>query len=199
VSAQDRIRWDTYYRERKNQPLPWPSPLLLQWTPPVSEGVTQRAMDAAAGFGQNGIWLAEQGYTVDIAEISRVALARARAEMTVRNLRNVNLKQIDFDDFEINEQHYDIISVFHYLKRDMIHKLKAAIVPGGRIIYETLNIRYLEEVPEFNTDFLLDPGELVRMFEHWTILHEADEGAISQIVAVNTPPPQDTGDDDFDW
>jgi tellurite methyltransferase len=200
MASSDRVRWDAYYRERKNQPLPPPDPLLLQWTPPVPEGETRRALDAAAGLGQNGIWLAQQGYTTDVMEVSRVALSRARAEATMRNLRNVNLLQTDFDDFDLSEQYYDVICIFRYLKRDMMRQIKAATVPDGRIIYETFNLHYLDLVPEFNAEFLLNSGELHQMFSDWTILHDVEDGHISQLVAINaTPPAPDSDEDEFDW
>jgi tellurite methyltransferase len=184
MSAHDRVRWDKIYRERRRQPYPAPDPLLLAYAPPVAPEESKRALDLACGFGQNGLWLASQGYTVDLMDISRVALAEARAEMASRNLRAVNLLQVDLDGNEIQPETYDLLCIFRYLKRDSMPMLRAAIVSGGRFIYETYNINYLDLVPEFNTDFLLMPGELAAMFEGWRIIHSADETHISQIVAL---------------
>ncbi len=198
MTAQDRVRWDAYYRERKHQPYPQPDPLLLQWTPPVPPGKVRRALDGAAGLGQNGLWLAEQGYITDIMEVSRVALSRTRAEVTLRNIRNVNLLQQDFDDIDLDEQVYDLLCVFRYLKRDLMHKFKSAITPGGRIIYETFNTRYLDVVPGFNQDFLLDEGELDHIFKDWTVIHSSHETHVSQIVAIK-PDTHAKTDDKLDW
>jgi tellurite methyltransferase len=112
-------------------------------------------------------------------------LQRARAEMAMRNLRNVNLLQIDVDTLELKAESYDLICVFRYLKRDLFPLLAAAIKPGGRIIYETFNLRYLNVVPQFNRDFLLEDDELQGYFGGWQIVHteEADHH-ISQLVAV---------------
>lgn len=202
MTSKDRVRWDTYFRKHRNSPLSKPDPLLLQWTPHINDTATHRALDAASGQGQNGIWLAEQGYIVDFMDVSRVALARTRAELTSRNLRNANLLQTDFDDFTVEEEAYDIVCVFRYLHRGMIPQLKASLVPGGRFIYETFNMNYLDLVPEFNQAFLLQPGELESMFHNWTILYAAEAGHISQLVAVNqTPhvPDEDDEDDTFAW
>ncbi|TVR24326.1 MAG: hypothetical protein EA396_01565 [Anaerolineaceae bacterium] len=197
MTAQDRVRWDAYYRERKNQPMPAPDPLLLQWTPPTREGQpAPRALDGAAGFGQNGLWLAEQGYVTDIMEISRVALSRTRAEVAMRNLRNINLLQVDFDELELDEMAYDVACIFRYLKRDVMPQLKASVRAGGRIIYETFNTRYLGIAPNFNAHFLLELGELDVLFENWTILHSAEVDHVSQIVAIK--PQADGGDDSAD-
>ncbi|MFW5748828.1 MAG: class I SAM-dependent methyltransferase [Chloroflexota bacterium] len=199
MSAKDRVRWDTHYRERLAKPYPQPDALLLEWTPHIDEGETGRALDVAAGFGQNGLWLAEQGYIVDLMEISRVALQRARSEMSMRNLRSINLLQVDLDSFDPEDQTYDIACVFRYLKRSLIPQLKAAVVPGGRIIYETFNLTYLDMVPEFNQDYLLEPGELQTMFHDWTILYSSEDDHVSKLVAVNTPPAVETDDLEDNW
>lgn len=189
MSAQDRVRWDAIYRERSHQPYPSPDPLLFNFTPPVLDGSEKRALDLAAGLGQNGLWLAAQGYTVDIMEISRVALSRTRREMAMRNLRNVNLLQTDLDDLFLDEQQYDLICIFRYLNRDLIRKVAATAAPGGRIIYETYNIHYLDLVPEFNTHFLVMPGELQRFFPEFKHIHESEVEHISQLVVIKPDVP----------
>ncbi len=184
MSVDDRTRWDTIFERKATQPYPAPDPLLLQYTPPVPPETTPRALDVAAGVGQNGLWLAEQGYHTDLMDISRVGLRRARAEMGMRNLRNANLLQVDLDNLQLEASTYDLICVFRYLKRRLFSLLKMATVPGGRIIYETFNMRYLETVPAFNQKFLLEPGELYDHFRDWRILFREDSGTISRIVAV---------------
>lgn len=184
MSAQDRVRWDGIYRQRQQLPYPPPDPLLLEYTPPVPPDSEERALDLACGLGQDGLWLAEQGYIVDMMDISRVALSRAREEMTTRNLRNINLLQIDLDDLELEEEVYALVSIFRYLKREFFAPLLGAVKPGGRVIYETFNLRYLDILPGFNRAFLLEPGELAGYFSGWQLLQTSDEGYISQVVAV---------------
>lgn len=184
MTAHDRVRWDAIFKQQVTRPFPAPDPLLLDYTPPVPPQRERRALDLACGFGQNGLWLAEQGYVTDLMDISRVALSRARQEMGIRNLRNVNILQVDMDDIDIEEETYHLICLFRYLKRSFMRKLRGAVIPGGRVIYETYNLHYLEQVPDFNADFLIEPGELPAMFEGWKIVHHDELDHISQIVAV---------------
>ena len=197
MSAQDRIRWDEIYSKR-NQDGNYPAPdtLLLDYAPAPESDTIPRALDLAGGFGQNGLWLAEQGYNVDIMDISRVGLRRARAEMTMRNIRNINLLQVDIDKLvlrrsglcdginEICPQSYDLVIVFRYLRRPLFPILREAIRSGGRIIYETFNLNYLEQVPEFNRGFLLNSGELESAFNGWRFVHYDEASHVSQMVAV---------------
>jgi SAM-dependent methyltransferase len=183
MAAEDRIRWDNVFKQQANQPYPPTDPLLLQYTPPATNE-DARALDLAAGVGQNGLWLAQQGYTTDIMDISRIALRRALSEQTMRNLRNVNLLQMDVDDLRLDSNTYDIICVFRYLKRKLFPLLKRAIKPGGRMIYSSYNVHYLEQVPQFNKKFLFQEGELTSFFEDWHIIYKEEIGHESHLVAI---------------
>lgn len=184
MSVQDRVRWDDVYRERENQPFPAPDPLLLEYTPVVTPQSECRALDLAGGLGQNGLWLASQGYTVDVMDISRTALMRGKMQMEQQGLRTLNFLQVDLDDIELEANHYHLVCVFRYLKRDLFPQIRTCLTPGGRIIYETFNRRYLSIVPQFNQAFLLEPGELLGHFAGWNILYNADEKHLSRIVAL---------------
>src|SRR3954452_24760270 len=107
MSGQDRVHWDTVYRERASKPYPSPDPLLFQFTPPLREPQSATALDLACGLGQNGLWLAAQDYVVSLIDVSRVALTHAQAEASHRNLRSVNFFQLDLDAAELKPEAYD--------------------------------------------------------------------------------------------
>lgn len=184
MSGEDRLRWDQAYHEKSATPYPPPDPLVLEFTPPLKAGQEARALDLAAGLGQNGLWLAAQGYIVDLVDISRVALLRAQAEAGRRELRNLNLLPVDLDQYEFPETPYDLVCVFRYLNRRLFTPIREAVRPGGRIIYMTYNRRYLDQRPDSNPDYLLEIGELGGIFADWKILHYLEDDHLSRIVAV---------------
>jgi len=183
-AAHDRTRWDTIYNQRQNAIYPEPDPLLLLYTPPAMLDVPPRALDLAGGVGQNALWLAEQGYTVDLMDISRVALMRAREEMIARNLRRVNVFQIDLEQVRLQPETYDLICVFRFLSATVMPQVRAAIKPGGRVIYETFNTGHLAQRPAMNRDYLLREGDLLGYFGDWRIIHHAELSTVSQVVAI---------------
>lgn len=183
MSIEDRLRWDAIYAARNGQPYPPPEPLLFEYTPPLTEDREYRALELAAGLAQNSLWLAQQGYIVDVMEISRVALQRVQAEMANRGLRNLNLMQTDLDTITLPDDYYDIVCVTRFLKRELFPLLKATTRPGGRVIYETFHTGYLQAVPGFNPAFLLQPGELLTFFADWDILFEMETDHSAQVVA----------------
>jgi SAM-dependent methyltransferase len=184
MSAADRQRWDAVYRRYKQGHFPEPDPFLLECAPPATGPEEARALDLAGGLGQNGLWLADQGYTVDVIDISRLALVHGRAEMTRRGLRNINFLLRDLDEIELEPGRYRLVCVFRYLKRDLFQQIRACIQPGGRLIYETYNTNYLNVAPDFNPDYLLAPGELAGYFADWRILQASDTDTVSRLAAI---------------
>jgi len=184
MSAKDRAKWNNIYKNRAEEVYPRPDLLLLDYTPPIPVGGERRALDLAGGVGQNGLWLAEQGYVVDILDISRAALDRAHTEMAHRKIRTVNLLYVDLDQAVLSPDSYDLVCVFRYLSRPLLSNLLTAIKPGGRLIYETFNLTMLEARPDFNPSFCLSPGELAAAFPKWRVLRDADSGFWAQYVAI---------------
>jgi len=198
MSVQDRIRWDAIFKQRLQKPYPEPDQLLLDYAPDADTEARPRprALDLACGVGQNGIWLAKQGYSVDLMDISREALKRARQEMAMQNIRNANLLQVDIDKLvlrrsgecarlhEICPNNYDVVTVFRYLRRPLLPILSATVKSGGRLIYETFNQRYLAQVPDFNQDFLLRDGELEEAFINWRFVYYDESTHRTRMVAV---------------
>jgi SAM-dependent methyltransferase len=185
MSGQDRVRWDTIYRDRLTTPPdPDPDPLLFQFAPPLRDPGTATALDLACGLGQNGLWLAEQGYVVSLIDVSRVALTHVQAEAVRRNLRHVNFFQLDLDNAELEADAYDLVCVFRFLSRDLFPQIRAAVKPGGRILYQTFNTRYLATRPDMPSDYLLNIGELAGLFGDWRILRLSEPEEVSQLVAI---------------
>lgn len=197
MAARDRAYWDTVYRayQAEAQEYPAPNPLLFMYTPPVLQTVDQEsdnvpcALDLAAGLGQNGLWLASQGYSVDLVDISRVGLMLAQNEAAERGVRHVNFLQTDLDDstplaFAEQRPQYDVLAIFQFFRRDLIRDLRAAVKPGGRVICETWNVHALDVDTESTRESLLEPGELAGYFADWHVLRHADVNGMSQIVAI---------------
>ncbi len=184
MAAHDRQRWDETYREKADRAFPDPDPLLFPFAPPLREPLSASALDLAAGVGQNGLWLAAQGYSVDLIDVSRVALAQAQAEAARRQLQNVNFFALDLDNAALEPARYDLICIFRFLSRALIAPIRAATKPGGRVIYQTFNTRYAETRAGLNPDYLLAIGELAGFFGDWKILHHSELAHVSQIVAI---------------
>ena len=96
-----------------------------------------RALDLGCGEGGDAIWLARQGWTVDGADISTTALARAEAAATEAE---VDVRWLHRDVLTWQpEETYDLISAQYLhlppaIRRDVLTAAAAAIRPGGSLL-----------------------------------------------------------------
>ncbi len=179
MAQRDRERWERRYADPSRHPQRGANPFLVRNAPPPQPG--RRALELACGLGRDALWLAAQGYTVDALDISLTALRRARAEMLRQGLR-VNFLLADLDHIPLAPYPYDLVYVYRFLDRRLFPAIRDFVRPGGVVIYETLNVRRLEESPETSPDFLLGLDELPTYFPGWEVLEAGDDAATSRFA-----------------
>lgn len=159
------------------EPLPPPSPFLLaQLAALAAAARTGPIVDLACGAGRHAIALASRGIPALGIDRSAAALAalcaRARAErLPIRGVR-ADLEAAPFPPLAPGG--CGALLVFRYLHRPLAAALAASLRPGGLLLYETFTVaqRDLGYGP-VNPAFLLEPGELPRLFptlellSHW--------------------------------
>ncbi len=166
MSRDERDRWNRKWLEVRN--VPAPARLLRSQQGLLSSGL---ALDVACGLGQNSIWLAQHNYAVLGVDLSDVALQRARASALDRGLTGrVIFAQLDLDKWIPAATSVDLICVFRFLDRKLIHRLKLALRPTGLLFFETRHQGALKTHPNANPDYLLDVDELFRWFRTWQTL-----------------------------
>ncbi|WP_369601176.1 class I SAM-dependent methyltransferase [Hahella sp. SMD15-11] len=139
-------------------------------------------LDLACGSGQNGLWLAQQGYTVDFVDRSDEALAHIRTVLArdghpclcqtsecvePRRAGTAGTHRLLKVDLEsglrpmLPGAHYAAILVFRYLHRPLIPAILAALKPGGILMYETFTREQARFGRPRNPDLLLEPEEVL--------------------------------------
>lgn len=130
-------------------------------------------LDLACGGGRNGLFLARMGVPVIFADRSREALDGVDRELRAQSLPGETW-HVDFET-EMSDplagRTFGAVLVFRYLHRPLMPHLRASIVPGGLVVYETFTVCNLPYGRPNNPDFLLRPGELTETFAGWTPLH----------------------------
>lgn len=155
-----------------------PNPLLVRI---IAEQVLTggHALDVACGIGQNAIWLAQHGFSVDAVDISPVALDHAR-QAAVQAGVTVNFIQADLDRWSPPLEAYDLVIGFRFLNRRLWPRIKTALRPGGWLVYQTFNLHKLRPDSNFPREYLLDVGELPLAFTGWNILEGGDDDGPSR-------------------
>lgn len=165
-----------------------------------------QVLDLACGGGRNGLHLVENDINVVFADINGESLKQVEQAVNRLQLNKQKLAQYWQVDFE--QDHFDqgndkplkaetfaAIMVFRYLHRPLMTQIKAAVKPGGMIIYETFTKQQAKLGRPKNPNFLLKPNELLEIFADWQILHSFEgevlvsqqsdvKQAIAQIVAI---------------
>jgi len=130
--TDERDRWNEKYEGVEFELPADPIPELERRQSTLPEG---RALDVATGTGRNALFLAECGYDVDAVDISDVALEDARQRAADRGVE-VNWIRADLDEFDLETDAYDVITVSFFAALEHIPALKEALAPGGVLIYE---------------------------------------------------------------
>ena len=149
-----------------------------------------RILDWAAGDGRNGLWLAEQGYRVTLADISEVALRTAAARAEARGLE-IDTIAIDLANEDAPPGPWDGILCHHYFDPKIAARTLSQLAPEGRLLINHPTRRNLERNERPPAHFLYEEGELAKILadadcrivnitEGWTA---ADRHEVSAIVA----------------
>jgi SAM-dependent methyltransferase len=151
-----------------------PSPFLVAHLDSIARAARRGpVVDLACGAGRHALALAARGIPVvgvdrDLARL-RELQGRAREDR-----RPIRLLQADLEaspSLPFGPARCGALLVFHYLHRPLCPALAASLRPSGLLLYETFTIaqRELGQGPK-NPAFLLEPGELPRLFPQLEVL-----------------------------
>jgi tellurite methyltransferase len=178
----DREKWDERYA-KQDHGLPTADPFLEGHRHLLTSGM---ALDIAAGFGGNALFVAALGYRVHALDISLRALSVLQAEAQ-RQKRDLQCIVADLDSFPLPKDHYDLVMVFYFHATSLMASINDCLRPGGLLFYVTYNHRHQSLRPDFCPDYLVPPGGLTRFFPELSILVDEPEAGrdrnISRLIA----------------
>ena len=119
-----------------------------------------QVLDLACGSGRHSRFLLEHGY--DVLAVDRDVTGLGSLAGTTR----LEILELDLEDSTMPtflDRGFDGIVVTDYLYRPLLHPLCAALRPGGVLIYETFARGNEVYGRPSRADFLLEPGELLRV------------------------------------
>ena len=134
---------------------------LLRWPQAMRAGAT--ALDLACGSGRHVRHLAAAGMTVTGVDRDEAAVTPLRdiAEIIVADIENKEAGA----GWPLEGRQFDLVLVTNYLWRPLLPRIKAAVAPGGWLVYETFADGHQTIGRPARPDFLLQPGELLSVCE----------------------------------
>lgn len=132
-----------------------PSPWVCRFTGLVRPG--GNVLDLACGSGRHARWLADQGF--EVLAVDRDAAALATLAGVVPTLQ----ADLEGAPWPLADRLFDGIVITNYLWRPLTPHILAALAPGGVLIHETFAHGQQTIGKPSRPDFLLQPGELLRV------------------------------------
>jgi SAM-dependent methyltransferase len=184
----DRRQWDSIFSTRKYVFGTEPAAFVKDNVNRLPVG---RALDIAMSEGRNAVYLAKKGFVVDGVDISAVALKKAR-RLARDNHVVINTIDADLNTYQIKQEYYDVILNIDYLQRSLIPGIKKGLKHGGVVVYENHTVKQLENTggKAIPRNFLLEEGELARLFKDFKILvyKETNDGKNARASLIAQKP-----------
>lgn len=170
MSDFDRQKWNAKYAAEEAPREPSHGLVALDRYLPTQG----RALDIACGAARHGIWLAQRGLDVTVADISAVALKLAQQRAAERG-EAITPLEIDLEQQSFPKGPWDVIVSVCYLQRSIYASYPAALAPGGTLIVIQPTKRNLERHAKPPFDFLLDEGELPKLVSGLEIVYFTED------------------------
>ena len=162
-----------------------PSPWVVRFAPLVTAGGA--VLDLACGGGRHSRLFLDRGHPVTALDrdVAQAVLAEG-AERIAADLE-------DGSDWPLPGRRFAGIVVTNYLWRPLFAHIRAALAPGGVLIYETFAHGNAVHGSPRNPDCLLAAGELLRLAQGLTVVayENGDTGrsVVQRLCAVDAPGP----------
>ena len=187
MSEEDRARWNGKHAAA---PLHEPEPFVvacvrrLQGAWPA--GIPRTALDVACGTGRHALLLAREGFDVLAVDVSDVAIERLAGSARDERLP-VRARRLDVDA-GLPPGRFGLVLCTHFLARPLWPALRAAVEPGGYLLFQTFAATEAE-LTGFPRRFCLDEGELLRELEGFEVIERevATEGRRLESVLARRP------------
>ena len=149
--------WDSRFLNNNLKPSPW----VRRFAHPGKLKGT--ALDLACGNGRNGRWLMKFALHVTFLDKNIVGLADLVGQ------EGIEIVSADLEtqaSFPLLNRNFDCVVVSNYLYRNILDNIGDCVSPRGVLVYETFGVGNEKFGRPRNPEYLLRPGELLRLFEN---------------------------------
>lgn len=119
-----------------------------------------RVLDLACGSGRHLAWFVQQGHAV--LGLDRDAAALASIDLPSEQCQTL-LADVEGQAWPLSGQQFAGVVVTNYLWRALLPTVMDSVAEGGVLIYETFAAGQQSIGRPSRPDFLLEPGELLRV------------------------------------
>ena len=159
-----------------------------------SEAGFPEVLDVACGAGRHALFFARKGCRVIGLDRSVEILGALRGSIEAEQLPIVAL-EADVEKMSLMANSVDAIVNTFFLHRPLAQQYPVALRPGGLVFFRTFTTdhRHIFGNVRPRADFLLESGELLRLFPDLDVLHYeelAREGRATATIVARRPGPE---------
>jgi SAM-dependent methyltransferase len=178
MNSTAQQKWNQIYRNNASPgQFPQPAQVVVDFAHLLP--ATGRALELACGTGGNALFLAKRGFDCWAWDISDVALEQLAARADNARLI-IHTEVRDIESESLPTEYFDVIVVAHFLDRSICEQIVKMLKPSGLLFYQTFTIDALGfGLGPKNPDYLLQPNELIRLFNQLQIHGYREDGIAS--------------------
>ncbi len=190
MSLKDKEKWDSKYSREEGLAEREPCDWLTENRSALPE--KGRVLDLAMGEGRNAIFAASLGYDVLGVDISAIGVSHAESFANHQGV-SLDTKVVDLDTWIPPENSFDLVICFYFLDRRLFPAIRDSLKAGGLIVFETFNRDHLK-YSGLKPEWVLDHGELLKVFADFRILHyrETDDNEKGTASLLARKPDDDS-------
>ncbi len=172
-----------------------PSGWVQRWAHLIREQGT--VLDLACGHGRHMQWLQARGHRATGVDRSADAITAAShfGEAVLADIENAPWPLMNDSQVRM----FDAVVVTNYLWRPLFQVIQQSLADGGVLIYETFAQGNETVGKPSRPDFLLQPGELLQVYEGLHIVAfengflDQPERFVQRIAAIKLAAPRQSG------
>jgi len=136
-----------------------------------------KALDLASGLGANALFLAQQNLVTHAWDISSIAIEKLKEISNSLNL-NINTEVRDVVTSPPEKNSFDVIVVSHFLDRQIMPEIVAALRKNGLLFYQTFTVARVQDIGPSSEKYRLGKNELLDLCKGLDTIVYRDEGTI---------------------
>jgi len=135
------------------------------------------ALDLASGLGANALFLAQKNLDAYAWDISSIAIDKLKEISNSLNL-NINTEVRDVVTSPPEENSFDVIVVSHFLDRQIMPNIIAALRKNGLLFYQTFTKLRVQETGPSSDKYRLGKNELLDLCKDLDTIVYREEGTL---------------------
>ena len=183
MSAADKDKWDKIYqsKQQSSEKIDLSPVYILREFQHLLPNRGE-ALDLACGLGANALFLAQHNLQTHAWDISSIVIDKLNQSAKSLKLK-INTEVRDVVTQPPNENSFDVIVISHFLERQIMPNIIAALRDGGLLFYQTFTRVRVDDTGPNNKKYRLARNELLNLCERLDVVIYREEDLVGDTTS----------------